>query len=251
VKSTLFLHMGPGLNAYVERQLMQDQRPEVYFWDQPPVEGPTAYEQLIEAAITVVDEMQKAAAKPIHLLAHSFGGHLAKEILYQRPMSVASCDFFSTGFDPAQGFHHLLMKLQHDSQTSVAVKRKMADVLSRHPSASAENVWEIIAQILEEPDFMRLYWPTVQQYERYKKISSGGPAFQATTFEDVLKGFFRRPARSGPHPWKGPLALFLGAGDPLISVPEDSACWRQLFPGLTLAVVPDSGHYPHLKPYFG
>ncbi|MGE0763535.1 MAG: alpha/beta fold hydrolase [Bdellovibrionales bacterium] len=250
MKSTLFLHMGPGLNAHVERQVLSAHFPEVHFWDQPAVLGPGAFDQLVQSALAQVESMYQSTQRPVKLMAHSFGGQLARAIIGRRPELIGDSIFYNAGYCPATAFYRLLRRLGQDAQTPGDLKQDIAAFLKLHPQAEINRLWDYVTMVVRDANFMRLYWAKQKHFEHYVALSAGGPTLLFQTFQDVLNDFYliRRPAQR--LAWSGRVRLEMGDQDPLIDVQADASQWGAIFANLHLVVQPDSGHYSHLEPYF-
>ncbi len=250
MKSALFLHMGPGLHAHAERALLGKTQPEVLFWDQPRVTGPSAYQQLVEAVVLKVDELFSNSGKPIRLIAHSFGGHLATEAVNLRPHAVGECVFYNTVFSAAHGFYLLLHKLRDDRHSPPDLKLKIAQFLNLNPQSKNESLWDYCQFVIQDPDFMRLYWPSPALYAKYLRLTQAAPPLAFDVFQDVLNGFYAAARPSAPSAWKGKLKMVVGKQDPLMDLGVDPSQWNRIFSNFELAVLPDSGHFSHLESHF-
>jgi len=248
MKTALFLHMGPGLNAVTESMLLGSRNPAVDYWDQPSVTGENAFSDLVEAAITKAKALAAASGKPIELIAHSFGGHLAREIIDKTPETVASLTLLSTGHDLVASFHTLLRKLEKDSETPAELLLKMTEYLRENPGARLATFWLEVGMIVKDQTFGRPYWPTKELFQNFLAVFAKAPPLSFPTFKAVVNSFLRKrdfiPKRMQ---WKGPVSLILGDCDPLIQVSETVMYWQTLFPQLTKTIRKNSGHYAHIE----
>ncbi len=249
-KSTLFLHMGPGLNAGIERKLFSHKNPEVDYWDQPAVRGPHAYSDLLAETLRRVESLYASGSSPINLVAHSFGGILAAEVLRKIPEKVSSLTLLSTGHDLVKSFYLLLSRLASDSATPADLRKKMETHLRENPEPTLDPFWSTIGMIVEDPNFMRLYWPTDSHFTEHRKLAEKFPPLDFLTFEATLNSYLRIPSEIPKRiSWDGPVTLILGDRDPLLTVGETTRYWRTLFPSLLSKVRPGSGHFVHLEDY--
>lgn len=240
--------MGPGLNSTAESILLSSQNPTVDYWDQPAVTGDRAFEDLVDAAVTRAQTLAQASGKPIKLIAHSFGGQIAREIIAKTPETVDSLTLLSAGHDLVASFHSLLTALSVDTETPTELRLKATTFLHEHPEARLENFWTEVGMIVQDPSFERLYWPSIELYQNYTVIAEKAPPLSFPTFKDVANSFLRKvdfiPKRMQ---WKGPVSLTLGDRDPLILVSETEKYWQTLFPQLTKTIRKNSGHFVHLE----
>lgn len=241
--------MGPGLNSFVERELLREKWPTACdFWDQPQVTGDSAYRDLIDAALSKAETLSEGGRRKIDLIAHSFGGHLARECVEKMGETVNSVRLISTGHDPTVGFHRLLGKLSIDGETPAAVRDAAQALLARYPIPDQAPLWEMVGLIVQDPAFMRLYWPSRNHYDAYLKASARAPQLAFQTFQDVLNDFSRNgPPIPSRISWKGKAELILGSEDPLIDPTKVRSYWETCFSNLKVSIQPHSGHYPHLE----
>lgn len=241
--------MGPGLSAFAEREILSQSWPKnTDFWDQPAVSGPAAYRDLVEATFEKIETLSAGGKNKIDLVAHSFGGNLARECLEKMGASVASVRLISTGPDPVAGFHRLLKRLVAEEETESTLQKKIAAFFAESPLPGRESLWEMIGLIGQDPNFMRIYWPERALYDAYNGIAARGPGIDFSTFQDVLNDFSRKdPAIPSRILWKGKAELILGEKDPLLDPEEVARYWRTCFPELDVRRKPDSGHFPHLE----
>lgn len=247
-KTTLFLHMGPGLTAGVERVVLGPLHPEVDYWDQPLVSGLNAFTDLVNAALARAELLAENNRGKVHLVAHSFGGHIAREICELRPKSVASLTLFNTGFDVVGGFHSLLNALARDPGTPAALRKSAIDFLLSNPVSHLELLWPMFGIITQDPNFMRLYWKNEALFLRHQKLSANLPPFAFQTYQDALNSFLKTFNATPKQPsWDGPVHLVLGDSDPTISAGETITYWQTVFPKLTTAIRKKSCHFTHLE----
>lgn len=247
---TLFLHMGPGMNAGAERLLLGKlpAYSAVDFWDQPASTGPGAFNRIAEAATVRAEALAQTHGEPIALIAHSFGGHFAREIILRSPQSVHSVCLISAGHDVAGQFLRLLTKLSVNEETPADLAREMRDYLRNSTGDAVSHVWEIIGWITRDPNFMRLYWSDRRQFDVFTHLTRDLPPLDFETFQCVVKDFLTSPSfMPTSMEWKGKAELVLGANDPLMDLRDCPAYWRGFFPQLEVEVRRSSGHYPHLE----
>ncbi len=242
--------MGPGMNAGAERLLLAKDPAyaEVDFWDQPQATGTDAFTKIARAATERAEALARGHGGPIDLIAHSFGGHFAREIAENRPDLVRSIRLISTSHDVAGQFLRLMRTHAVDPETPAELAVEMQSLLRQISDDGRSRIWEIIGLITRDPSFMRLYWPKREQFDTFVNLTRTLPALHAETFASVVKEYLNNlsdmPTRM---PWKGKAELVLGAIDPLISVDEAEKYWRRCFPRLEVEIRESSGHYPHLE----
>jgi pimeloyl-ACP methyl ester carboxylesterase len=253
-KDTLFLHGGPGLNAYVERRVLGEQFPHVHFWDQPPVHTTRdAFEVLMDAAVAEVERVFDARRIPITLMANSFGGHLASRLLEIIPHRISACHLFGPVYDIPAAFLNLLGIMANDVTADGDLRTRIAAFLKDRADRSADKteIWEYFSLISGDADFMRHYWPDEAQYAAWTACARKGPGFDFTTYRNVLNDFLhhhceRRFSFGGSQA----IIIELGDRDPLLDLGREMRCWSHRFPTARIVTRRGSGHFIHLEPYF-
>lgn len=250
---TLFLHWGPGGNAYVEQTLLARRYPQVHFWSQPGIERPSrAFEHLLDAASAEVERLAGAGGRPVNLIAHSFGGHLAAALLARMPDKIGHCHLFSTAYDIASGFRSLLQIMASSPQTEEDLKRQIDRLLLS--AAPVVSDWRQLRQQIElifsDPGVLRHYWSRPAQYSAYVALAASAPPLHVQTFENVLRDFLAKHFGRG-HPFTGTqrITIELGGKDPLFDLADARRSWAWHFPTAQIIERPGSGHFIHLEPY--
>jgi|FLYM01.1.fsa_nt_gi pimeloyl-ACP methyl ester carboxylesterase len=250
---TLFLHMGPGLHAHVEETLLSTHFPNHHFWNQPLMkEQEGAFEGLISAAEKELKRLCEFHQSSVCLKAHSFGGHLIRPLLKRVPELISSCHLVSTAYDTPGSYLNLLRKLSLDSKTEHGLKRELEAFLNvpRSDAQIQNSFWEIIALIIKDPMFARLYWPTQKSFESYLDIAKNFPAIDMTTFQvitnDFLNNYFDKEA---PYEGSCRVLIELGALDPFLVLDREEVAWRLAFPKALIQIKNKSGHFIHLENY--
>ncbi len=248
--TTLFLHMGPGMNAGVERQVLQNSYPNTVFWDQPIIQGENAFVELTNECIEKSKSLYQTFRKPIHLHAHSFGGMLALEMIKKCPEIYASLTLCATGSDPVFGYFQLLKRIVNSNETDPKIKSKAIEFFKTHSEPTLSTLWELIGMIAAEPDFMRLYWTEKNKFSKFKNLTANAPPIHFGAFHDILNSFLKNfdniPKRIS---WDKPCTLILGDQDPLISVMDTSAFWKTSLPQIEINVRKNSGHFVHIEDF--
>ena len=246
----LFLHMGPGLHAGVERKLLSQEDQQTDFWDQPlDLDPHHAFRELAEQTAQKVESMYKNLGQPIDLVAHSFGGHISTQVLALNGHRVRSCRFVSTGYDIPRGFANLLRLLAAQPNSSIDFKKKARDLLAvEMQEPNLAKFWEVVSLIVTMPDFMRLYWPADSLYNSYLELAALFPPLNFSVFKNVLDDFLTNYFKKSPNlSWMGPVHFEIGSKDPLMVVESEMRDWKSLYPQATFSVRQQSGHFVHLE----
>jgi pimeloyl-ACP methyl ester carboxylesterase len=252
-KDTLFLHGGPGLNAYVERQVLGEQFPHVHFWDQPPVyTSRDAFNTLMEAAVAEVERMFEARRGPIRLMANSFGGHLVSGLLEHIPQKISACHLYGPVYYIPEAFLNLLGIMANDGAADGDLRTRITEFLKvrTHPCADKSEIWDYFNLISLDADFLRYYWPDEAQYTAWITCTRRGPEFDFMTCRNVLNDFLRHHCERR-FSFKGTqeIIIELGDRDPLLDLEREMRLWSNRFPTASIVIHRGSGHFIHLEPY--
>lgn len=250
-QDTLFLHMGPGSNAYTERVTLGSKMENVHFWDQPHVETPEqGFQFLIKAAEDELLRMNADTQQPIHIMAHCFGVRLAQQLLHKHPEKIGRCQFINSSFHIPRGFLKLLNVMTKSSEIDPQLKEDIKSYLKLRtsPEASNQEVWEYLNLIARDPLYIKYYWPKSSQFNSFIKIAMSGPAFDATSFQVVLDDFLNHYSHKEMiHNGNHEIMFQLGGQSPLIDLEYEQMSWKNQFPKANFEVNPEAGHFMHLE----
>jgi pimeloyl-ACP methyl ester carboxylesterase len=252
-KDTLFLHGGPGLNAYVERQVLGEQLPHVHFWDQPPVHTTRdAFNTLMEVAVAEVERMFDARRGPIKLMANSFGGHLVSELLDRIPQKISACHLYGPVYDIPAAYLNLLGIMANDRTADDDIRTRITEFLEARTRSAADKseIWNYFNLISSDACFLRYYWPDEAQYAAWITCMRSGPEFDFITFRNVLNDFLnhhyeRRFSFDGAQE----ILIEFGDRDPLLDLEHEMRLWNHRFTTARIVLRRGSGHFIHLEPY--
>jgi len=252
-KDTLFLHGGPGLNAYVERQVLGEQFPRVHFWDQPPVHTTRdAFNTLMKAAVAEVERMFDTHRGPIRLVANSFGSHLVPGLLERIPHMISACQLYSPVYDIPAAFLNLLGVMANDGTADGDLRTRINEFLkarTRH-CADKSEFWDYYGLISSDADFLRYYWPDEALYAAWSSCMRNGPEFDFMTCRNVSNDFLHhhcghRFSFGGTQE----IIIEFGDRDPLLDLEREMRLWSHRFPTARIDIRRGSGHFIHLEPY--
>lgn len=250
-KDALFLHMGPGLNSYIERKILSPSNPNILFWDQPLVNESLEFpfSELIDKTILVTEKLCQELQGPIKIIAHSFGGHIAKELLIRNDNLIDSCHFISTGHDILGGYLNLINQICKTSPPNLNFQVAAQHLLEQeiHSRNLKDVLDQCIGLITSTPEFMKLYWPKESQYERFARIAADAPPIDIDTFRLVLLDFLEHYYKTDLiYDGKVKITMELGGRDPLLTS-KTSDLWSKTLPKVNLRIAPNSGHFLHLE----
>lgn len=256
-KVGLFLHMGPGQNAQVEKKLLQQHFKNILFFDQPKTPNKlNAFNDLVESCHEQIKILyKKNNDRPVHIMAHSFGGHLANQLLNRCPELIESCDMYSTGYDIPAGFFKLLRTIGESTRTNIHLKNEIIDYIKlTQPNSSNHltNMWSYIGLIAKDPSYFTYYWPNDKLLQNYLNIAAHTDPIDMLSFQNVLSDFLEtkfNPTNPAICNWTGPMTIYLGDNDPLINIDHETKIWNKIFIQAKIKSVNNSSHFIHLEPF--
>ncbi len=249
----LYLHMGPGMNAHCERNLLATEWTDTEFWDQPTIsDSQDAFLVLVKAVCQKVQQKFQRSQKPITLVGHSFGGHLAIEALKEVGAMVDRCELLSPVYDLPSGFLGVLKALGKDAGTTPELKMEIEKYLLASEGSRLgrpQNFWEYIQLITQDPMFFRVYWAEPDLFRKFGRVAASAPPLDLETFQFVLNDIFEKVdfSKAKKSLWTGPVEITFGALDPLVDVEREDRLWKSVFPQAQVRTLPESGHYLHLE----
>lgn len=242
---SLFLHMGPGLNADAERLLLGPHCEHITFWNQP--EQPSsdgAFLTLCEQTCKKIEQMAKATGK-INIIAHSFGGNIAVQCLKTHSSYIEKCQFIGTVFyfGPSM-LRRVMTYLSEAPETTVEFQQKFSDFL-RNPQ-SPDGFWDYFGVIAQDPTFLRAYWHDFKALDEYVKTMAQCRPLDVTSFTNIVNDFLKQPEVVS-SPYRAPIEIIYGEHDHLIDLVAEKSAWLKLFPQAVFTLIPDAGHFCHLE----
>lgn len=250
-KPSLFLHMGPGLHAEVEKKLLSKKWSHTYFWNQPSIHvAENAFNQLVNSATQKLTELQTEIGQPIQIIAHSFGGHIANKLIQNNSSKISDCIFFNCGYDIPNGFFRLLKVIAQSSITAPDLKKEINSYLKTKSKSAKEDIWSYIGLISKDPNFNSYYWVDKNKYNRYIELVSKTSALDMLSFQYILNDFLQNHLNLDmiqATNWKGKVEFHFGEKDPLIDLEHEMSIWTKIYPLAKIQTYPESGHFQHLE----
>ena len=241
-QQAFFLHGGPGLNAGVERLWHGSSLP-VSWWDQPAVGAcATPFASLVEAAAAQLEKM--AAAAPIWLIAHSFGGQIAYALARDRPQLIGRITLLASATDPASAILRLGRRIaQAGGSAAVA-----AAVAAAEAELNAETFQAMVFAAAADAAYPGVYFGpgSTAIRERFLALQPQIPPLDLDSFLAVMQGFLQAPPLAALSGFEGRVDLIMGRHDPLATAQVDGLAWQRIFPQARIATL-DCGHFVHLE----
>lgn len=244
--TALFLHGGPGFHARVERAWFGDRLP-IHWWDQPPMAAndPTPMRSLVAAAAGELTRLATATGGPVSLVAHSFGGQVARELADTMPEAIASLVLLGCAFDPAEACLRFGEALVAAGAGTDELARALAAARARR---DGDTMLPVVATSFAAPGALRRYFaPDAEAIAaRYLDTLVAGPIIDFDTLAGVLRDRLRHPPPCSRSAFARPVTLMLGDADPMSRVEADTEAWLAAFPHAERRVVA-SGHMVHVE----
>ena len=215
--------MGPGFHSQIENRIYSDCK-AVDFWDQPACEN---FDDLVAAACKKTSELASLASQPISLIAHSFGGQLARMIQQTQPKDVKEIILVNAALDPFECFINLA------ANASPAIRQ-----------ANVQEKVDFILSLASAPGFNDLYWHSVEKMNALAPLFTEAPPLSIDAFLKVFPDYLGK--KSGlfkSSSWEGPVKIYHSLHDRLLDKAKDVDSWSQVFPQAEFIRHSDSGHY--------
>ncbi len=223
-KDALFLHMGPGMNSHIESRLFQNTYPNIEFWDQGEA---ASFSHIVDKAL------QKMALNKKSIIAHSFGGLIATEIVNRVPEQVTRLQLISSGFHFKNSFFHLLTKIN--------------PLIEIQKPRSIEDFWKLYSMVCKKKEFLKYYFGNESSYFRYLELAKDSPPLRENVFRSVAESYLKHQLKKARSRFTGPVYLYLGEKDPLIDIQAEIAAWKSVFPQVKIKTYKDHGHFIHIE----
>lgn len=255
--TVLFYPGGPGLNGNGERELLTASYRaaglDLVAWDEPSSLRPDPSEPAAERANAFERYLLSAersftrlsANGPLGVMAHSFGAFAACHVASRHPGAIRALVFVSTALSSPHADRNMLGIAARDFEAAgdprAAVIRQ---TLASYSGRFDERTEIGFRAVVEDERLFDAYWHDKDAMARFLAC------YAPPRFGLDLEGFFQ-VRRAGPHLPHGPIdvpaTLILGRRDVIVSGEAETALLRGLFPRLTIHVLEESAHYPHVE----
>ena len=243
---TLFLHGGPGFHARVERAWFGDALP-IRWWDQPPSlpRDDAPMRALVAAAAGEVRALAAAAGTPVSLVAHSFGGQVARDLADTIPDSIGRIVLLGCAFDPASAYLRFGEALMAAGSGTEELARALAAARAR---LGGDVLLAVVAASFGAPAALRHYFaPRAETVAgRYIAELVAGTVIDFDTLAAVLRDRHGHAPAISPSAFAGPVEFVFGDADPVCAPEADLAAWWRVFPQVDSRIVA-SGHMIHVE----
>ncbi|WP_322061700.1 alpha/beta hydrolase [Paraburkholderia sp. J63] len=245
--SALFLHGGPGLSSIAERNLY-GKTLSIHWWDQPRsvVLFARPFEALVDAAEDEIRMLAESRGRPVDIIAHSFGAHLALRLAKRVPQYIDRLWLLAPVYDMGDAFVRLATRLLTISPTS----EPLLAALEEFKAASDHSRFaRLAAHVTSCANFFDLYWSAEADTRRrwYMNLLTHESVVDSSAFEVIVQDFWAEP-QPLPQAATGirTVQLVFGREDQLVNIDAERFTWTQLFPHARSTEV-NTGHFIHLE----
>lgn len=243
MKTSLFLHYGPGGNAHVEKHVLTKDMAQTIFWDQPRVKNyKNPFNKL---ALFSADFIQETKSKTI--IAHSFGCDILSSLLNYPQINIDKAILISPLKSIPIGIFTLgevLFRKKPNSELRLALDMANAKISDVDQTA----FWGMVTQVASHLDYSASFWHSHEAQKNYETIAGSGPTFDAMEWQTLIQDYLFNNKTSSFDRFndKKTLAIF-GENDPYFIAERDLPYWQNLLGKEQVAVIKHSGHFPHLE----
>lgn len=225
--------MGPGFNSEIEKKKYEGYN-AVEFWNQPSSEK---FDDLVAAACGKATQLAAASGQPITLIAHSFGGQLARKIQELQPQSVKEILLVNSALDPFECFINLAPHLMAEKSAFDSLRK-----------AEVQEKINFILGLASSPALNDLYWHSKEKQNELAPLFAAAPQLSIDVFLKVFPDFLaKNKAAPQPSKWQGKVKIYHSLNDKLLDQRKDVDSWVQVFPQAEFVRHSNSGHYLHLE----
>lgn len=250
IKDTLFLHMGPGFNSYIEKTLLGPHFPKIDFWDQPfPTTDKNAFQSLANQVEKKLILMSNEINGPINIVAHSFGGQLFEYLIHKFPDKISKGTIYNSSSNLQLGFVQLLKKMALDSTTNSDLRHQLSLFLNSGIKAlSISNFINNFARLAsQDPLFIRHYFYDSKKFNSYTNHSAQAPPLNPIVFVSVLTDYIENYFTStSTYNGSQDIEIHISKSDPFFT-PTCKNSWQKKFPNAKIKLHSSGGHFLHLE----
>lgn len=241
---SLFLHMGPGMNAEPEKTAFSKANPHIYFWNQPLIASPfAAFDVLTKEAKKQIEILSQDSQK-VNLIGHCFGASVAVECLRTHAALIDECQLIAPTFCMNEFLVSLLKALGQQSDTSEDLKEKIISYLNT--PYTPELFWEGYELIIQDTNFSRCYWYLSEKQKIYQTFAQN-LTFDETTFKNVVGDFLDINLPKKLPAFSGKVTFVIGNQDSILKDSATLAMVQNHFKNSSTTLVENSSHYPHFE----
>lgn len=243
----LFLHGGPGLSCFAEREHYGTTLP-IHWWDQPRAVVMFAhpFAELVEMATDTVSECAQQCGQPVGLVAHSFGAQLALHVASRIPEQLYAVTLLAPAFNIVDALARV-GRCVLDRRAGAAGLQRALQLLAQQPY-NRDCFWLLVDELMATPDFLRVYFSDDAdvEYAAFTDLMARESLLDASAFRAILQDSWALQPIHGPIALGCPVDLVFGKYDVLSDSSEEEAIWLQYFAQARSRHL-DAGHFVHLE----
>lgn len=243
----LFLHGGPGLSCFAEREHYGTTLP-IYWWDQPRgvVMFAHPFAELVEMATDTVSECAQQCGQPVGLVAHSFGAQLALHVASRIPEHLYAVTLLAPAFNIVDALARVGRCVLERRADAAGLQRALR-LLAEQPY-NRDCFWLLVDELMATPDFLRVYFSDDAdvEYAAFIDLMAHESLLDASAFRAILQDFWELRPIHGPIALGCPVDLVFGKYDVLSDPSKEEAIWLQYFAQARSRHL-DAGHFVHLE----
>lgn len=245
MKNSLFLHYGPGGNAFVENQMFDKLSDKILFWNQPKTKTLNSpYSSLVSLSTKQV----LSTDEPHNIIAHSFGCSIAASIKQEPVLHDSKIILIAPLRNIPLNFLNLaniLLKKQENSKLKNALSVLSENVISS--SFESNLFWKLFGEIVIHPNYYPSFWSSSECMQNYLSIAAKGPVFDTEEWQAVIADYFLFDKKYNFDIFKNTNThVLLGANDPYLSQ-ADFDYWISLLGINNVSIIKNAGHLPHIE----
>lgn len=234
---TLYLQGGPGLNCAVERNLLGEALP-VLWWEPPrfPADTNDAYQRTLDAAAQTLLSLQEHNGELVAIVAWSFGARLALDLAHRTPEAIRSLTLLAPTVCLESAFARFHAHIKGDRSLD-------ASAPSISLAGDHDRLMQQVMAILTTPNVFEHYWATTSrtQFAQHSYAVAQTDWFDLPTFTAISREVVQRPIIPLTISHRLQIRIWLGRFDPYRNTKDEITAWDAIFPGATIQIA-DCGH---------
>lgn len=246
MNKALFLHMGPGFHADIERTWLKPLNDRVEFWNQPKVYGKDAFLDLVEATAEKITQMHRSSQQKVNVIAHCFGVHIISRLMEKKFPHIGTVLLVGAS-RPEVGFYNLLSRIQKQANIDDSIHSEIKSFFIKNPAPDKSLFFQLVSILIKIPDFSSYYWSDKKLYEKYLNIGSQFQTIDFQAFSDVMHSFINQKDLSTLANPTYDITFLSGNQDIFIEFESEQTYWKTIYPNSKFKLVNNANHHVHLE----
>jgi pimeloyl-ACP methyl ester carboxylesterase len=219
----------------------------VDWWDQPKVKAGdrSPLQALADAAASRLRELAGASASTVNVVAHSFGGLIARSLCDAAPQLIGQVTLLGCSIDPSRAVLRMARHVATTANPGMALRRLVAS--ADDGVMSAKYFFDLVQALWLTPGLLEMYFARASETaaRRYLELADGYPECDFETYELAMREQLTATPNLSCSSFTGEVHVLFGVEDPLIGS-EDRDAWQAIFPNATYREV-SAGHMVHFE----